>query len=168
MVTRKTDEPVLGPLLRGVLSAQRRNEDATSFPLIGEYAQRVVAICRECKDPLLWPVGSAAERLVGAAVMVSEGSIRVRGWSTDIPNEVVLLVGTSATTPLELLAAAAHARSLGATSVHACAIDVAGVEHVVAKGVFESYSSLRDTPPAQGRARPANHRDSRDRQVAAA
>ena len=140
-------QPRLGTLLAQVLWAQERDEQATSFPLISDFAQRIIAVAHNYKLSILWPVGNAAERLVGAATVLGGGSVRARGWSTSLPNQSVLLVGTHATAPHELLVAAAHARAMGATAVHACAIDIDGIE-AVSEGQLDSYRPLADDFPA--------------------
>ncbi len=144
-----------GPLLDGLLTAQRRDEEATSHPLLAEYARRVVALSRRLGNPVLWPVGPAAERLAGAAVLAGEGAVRVRGWS-GAPAARVLLLATVATSPIELVGAGSHARALNAASVHACAIDVEGIE-TVDKGAFDSFTALGDVPQLSSRAQPAPH-----------
>lgn len=131
MITEAPERACIGPLLDGVLRAQRADEEATSHPLIGVYAERVVEAACCCDVPLLWPVGDAASRLVGAAVLVGKGAVRARGWSAPITDQSVMLVATITTTPLEVIAASSHARALGARTVHACGIEVTGIEDVV-------------------------------------
>jgi hypothetical protein len=152
MITLPSHGSSAGPLLRALLEAQRKDEESTAYPLIGEYARRIAVLCRRLGDPVLWPVGPAAERLVGAAVVISEGAAQARGWSSSLNDTDVLLVGTVATGPVELVAAASHARALYAVRVHACAIDVPGVDQV-AEGTFDSFAGLDDLPisPASGR-----------------
>jgi hypothetical protein len=145
MITRARTNLRIGPLLDGILRAQRADELATGFPLIGTYAELVVAAARAYSEPLLWPVGDAAERVVGAAVLVGRGSVHARGWSTTMTGRNVLLVATTSTTPLGIIAAAAQARTLGARSVHACGIDIAGIEDI-ADGTLDSFTSLLDSP----------------------
>jgi hypothetical protein len=149
MISEARTSPRIGPLLDGVLRAQRADEQATGFPMIGTYAERVVAATRAYSEPLLWPVGDAAERVVGAAVLVGRGSVHARGWSTTMTGRNVLLVATTSTTPLEIIAAASQARALGARSVHACGIDIAGVEDI-AEGTLDSFTSLLNSPAIGG------------------
>jgi len=145
MTTEPGTEVRIGPLLDGVLRAQRADEQATAFPLICTYAERVVAASRAFAETLIWPVGDAAERLVGAAVLIGQGSVHARGWSTPMAGRNVLLVAATSTSPLEIITAASRARALGARSVHACGIDIAGIDDVP-DGTLDSFTSLLDSP----------------------
>src|SRR4051794_26221560 len=81
-----------GPLLTGLVAAQRRDEAALTYPLINDYARAVdVCACR-LGGPLVWPVDTFGERLAGAAVLVSAGRVRVRGWTDPVTHNSVLLV----------------------------------------------------------------------------
>src|SRR4051794_40041469 len=113
--------PLLGPLLREVLDAQRTAERLVgSYAHLRDSAEALAQHCELLSSPLVWPVGDPAERLAGAAVVVSEGRVRVRGWTDHLLGERVLLVAVVATTPLALLHAAQHSRRLGVAEVHAC------------------------------------------------
>jgi hypothetical protein len=104
----------------------------------------LAALCEDMGSPLVWPVGEAAERLAGAAVLASEGDTRVRGWTDDVRGERVLLATVAAVSPLGLIAAAEHARAMGAAEVHACGIEVAGLDAPELAGVFDSRCHLAD------------------------
>jgi len=93
-------------------------------------------------SPLVWPVGEAAERLTGAAVLASEGEVRARGWADDVGGERVLLATVAAVTPLSLVEAAHHARAMGAVEVHAWGVEVAGLEVSELEGVFDGCGFL--------------------------
>jgi hypothetical protein len=119
----------VGPGLAAVLAAQRLDEEAVDYPAIGGYAGALARLCSTIDDPCVWPVGAAAERLAGAALVFGCGRMRVRGWSSDLAGQRVLLVTVAATTPLPLFVAAEQALSLGAREVLACGVHVQGIEH---------------------------------------
>ncbi len=81
--------------------------------------------------------------LAGAAVLASEGEMRVRGWTDDIRGERILLAPVAAVTPLGLVEAAEHAHAMGASEVHACGIEVAGLDAPELSAVFDSRDVLR-------------------------
>lgn len=132
----------IGPHLVETLELQCIDEVATSYPCLESYGRRLASLCEMHGDPVVWPVGDAAERLAGAAALLSEGRLRLRGWSDDLAGQQVLLVGTAAATPLALLAAASQARALGATTVHGCAIELREADPEALGDVLDSYSSL--------------------------
>jgi hypothetical protein len=136
------DETNAGPALRHLIEIQRANEDATTFPRIAALAAALIDLSDDLGAPLVWPVGEAAQRLAGASVLKSEGEIRVRGWTDDIRGERVLLMTVAAVSPLELVEAAKHARALGASEVHACGADVAGLDSPELHDVFDSRDLL--------------------------
>jgi hypothetical protein len=129
-----------GPLLTNLLAAHRTARRVTTYPALSSHASSLAALCEDLGSPLVWPVGEAAERLAGAAVLASEGEVRLRGWTDDVRGERVLLTTIAAVSPLGLIEAAKHARSMGAIEVHACGIEVAGMEG--ASQPFDSYSTL--------------------------
>jgi hypothetical protein len=114
----------VGPLLEGVLEAQREDAEATAFPRVESYCAALEALCEELGSPVVWPVGPAAERLAGAAVIWSRGRIRVRDWSSATKGDRVLLLAVAAVSPLPINTAAEHARALGAAEVRACGVAV--------------------------------------------
>jgi hypothetical protein len=148
---------VIGPLLVDTIRLQRQAEAATSYPSLEHYGGLLAALCQTLGDPIVWPVGDAAERLAGAAVLLSKGRVRVRGWSDGLAGDQVLLACTVAATPLGLLAAASHARALGATTVHGCAIELHGRKSEDLDDALDSYSLLE---PA-GRVHAARRGDAR-------
>lgn len=111
-----------GPLLRELVEAHEMDDAATSFPNIEVLADALGQLSERLGSPILWPVGNAAERLVGATILRGRGSVRVRGSATDLNDERVLLVTVSAVTALELTATADYARRFGASDVQACAV----------------------------------------------
>ncbi len=120
-----------GPGLAEVLATQSFDEQAVGYPQLERYAHALAKLCRELSYPLVWPVGPAAERLAGAAVIVSRGRIRPRGWTVSLRGERVLLVTVSSITPLPLFAAADQATLLGVAEVLACGVCVQGLEHAL-------------------------------------
>jgi hypothetical protein len=131
-----------GPLLKEVFRAQRADEEATSYPRLEAYCIALAASCEALDAPIVWPVGAAAERLAGAAVLSSRGRIRLRGWSDRLDGERVLLLTVAAVTPIALITAAEHAKALGAFDVHACGVDVHGVDQPDLHEWVDGYVSL--------------------------
>jgi hypothetical protein len=130
-----------GPLLAALMQAQQADEEALAYPRLEALAVSLCDHCDELHSPLVWPVGAAAERLVGASVLTSEGSIRVRGWRDDLRGERVLLATVTAVTPLSLVEAAKHARAMGAIEVHVCGVSVSGLSAELSD-VFDSRRVL--------------------------
>lgn len=115
----------VGPLLAGVFAAEERADHALRFPSIQIHAGLVVALARRLKRPLLIPVGSDGQRLLGAVEVLCEGELEQVGWRTAVLGRDVLLVGVAGVSGAEISAAADSARRLGASRVHACAVDPA-------------------------------------------
>lgn len=139
-------EPSDGPLLSGLLAVHRMNEEALEMPRLGYLATALSARCRDLGSPAIWPVGDAAARLAGAAVLVAEGDVKVRGWVDDVREAPILLVSLAAATSLEMIEAATHARALGVSAVHACGWNVADLDSPELEGVFESRFTLDLAP----------------------
>jgi hypothetical protein len=135
--------PAVGPLLRLVIATQDEAFRATEYPAILTYAKRLVALASSLGNPVIWPVGEAAERLAGSAIVVGRGRPRVRNWSGYLREESVLLVCVAAATPLPLRAAAEQARALGAKRVDACGVSVCGIVGVREGASFGAYVSLQ-------------------------
>lgn len=133
--------PSIGPMLEEVLAAQDAAFRSTEFPIVESYADRLVALARDLGSPVVWPVGLAAERLVGASIIVGKGQLRARDWNRYLSGEPVLLVCIAATSPLPLLAAATEARSRGAGRLVACGISIGGMKLGV-PGSLDEYFSL--------------------------
>jgi hypothetical protein len=131
-----------GPLLSNLVSAHRAAERATAYPELSAYASSLAALCEDMGSPLVWPVDEAAQRLAGAAVLTSQGELRLRGWTDEIRGERVLLTCVAAVSPLGLIEAARHARTLGAIEVHACGIEVTGFDSPELHDVFDSRDVL--------------------------
>lgn len=135
-----------GPLLRELRSAHALNEAALRHPRVEEIARALIERSHELQSPLIWPVGVAADRLAGSAVVVSGGNLRVRGWTDDLVGETVLLLVVVETTPLRLAETAAHARTLGATQVHAAMVEVRNTRLAGLNDVIDSQVLLSPNP----------------------
>ena len=133
---------LVGPLLREVIGAQRTAERVVAYPHLRDFAGALIAHCRDLNRPLVWPVGEPAERLAGAAVLLSEGDVRVRGWSDELRGERVLLVAVAAVTTLALVHAGQCAHQMGASEVHACGIEVARPDPERIRGILDTYTVL--------------------------
>lgn len=131
-------------MLEGLARAHRQAEAVTAYPELAEYAVALAARCEELGQPLVCPVGEPAQRVAGAAVLTSEGDVRLRGWSSPPSGERILIVGVAAVSPIELVQAAEHARAMGAAEVHACGIQVAGLDAFELADVFDSCVQLDD------------------------
>jgi hypothetical protein len=129
-----------GPLLAELLKAQRCEERAVAFPAVEHFASALIERCRELEDPVVWPVGAAAERIAGAATVMAAGAVRVATWNMSLAEHRILLVAVAGATPLMMVAAAEHVRRLGAVEVHACAVDVAGA---ASEECWETFTPLR-------------------------
>lgn len=131
----------IGPVLQKVLAAQATGFQSTEFPAVEKQAERLVALATELGHPVVWPVGNAAERLVGAAIVVAKGQLRARDWNSYVSGESVLLVCIAAATPLPLYAAADEARAFGAERVMACGVSVCEVSGG-RTGLLDAYFSI--------------------------
>jgi phosphoribosylpyrophosphate synthetase len=118
-VSFQSEQP--GPLLAELLEAQRCEERAVAYP-----AFALIERCEELGDPIVWPVGAAAERIAGAASVMAAGALNVATWNMSLAQHRVLLIAVVGTTPITMVAAAEHVKQLGAAEVHACAVDVVG------------------------------------------
>jgi hypothetical protein len=133
-----------GPLLAELLEAQRHEEQAVAYPGLRQFADALIAICQELGNPTVWPVGAAAERLVGAATVLAAGALNAGTWNMSLAGHRVILVAIAGTTPMTLVEAAEHVRRLGAIEVHACGVEVAGAENETR---WETFAVLR--PPSR-------------------
>jgi hypothetical protein len=138
-----TNALVAGPLLAELVDAQVAAERELAYPNVRVWAQQVVQLCERLGGPLVWPVDAPAERLAGAAEVVGGGRLRVRGWTHGCEGERVLLLSVTAVTPAGILAAAEHARRLGAREVYACGVHIGGTENPAVKEALDSYSELK-------------------------
>jgi hypothetical protein len=130
-------------LLDDLINAQRLDEAIVSdYDSLFGIACSLVDSYRILEGPLVWPVGDAAERLLGAAVILSRGEVRCRGWTDDVTDQRILLVTVAAVTPLGLLTAADHARMLGAVELHARAVAIGHRGFADVETVFESCGLL--------------------------
>ncbi len=130
----------VGPALGELLKAQQEEDDSLAYPRLKEYAAALGALCRRLGSPIVWPVGAAAERLAGAAIVESRGEVRLRGWNDDLSDERVLLLAGAAVTPLGLCAAAEQARCFGVREVMATGIRVDGVR---TSGSIDAFFPLK-------------------------
>jgi hypothetical protein len=137
----------IGPLLAEVLDAQRCDEAATAFPQLEAYCAALDDVCEMLGSPLVWPVSPAAERLAGAAVLFSQGRIRLREWSSRIDGDRVLLLAVAAATPIPLISAAKHARAIGATEVRACGIAIGRMDASDEQRHLGGYIELKAPAP---------------------
>lgn len=128
-----------GPLLADVIEAEERADRALRYPLLLSYADAVLDVARELKQPLLMAVGIDGQRLLGGVELRGEGQYEQCGWRTPVSGRDVLLVGVAGVSGLEVSAAAEVARRLGARRVHACAIDTA----VGDGGDVDSFTQLQ-------------------------
>jgi hypothetical protein len=129
-----------GPLLVELVTNQIRAEEAVANSSLRDYARAVIRVSDE--DPLIWPIGNEAQRLVGAAQVVSDAELRVAGETHRLEGEKILLVVAFAVSPLPLWAAAEHATLLGAREVHACGIHVAGLPDADTTSLVATYRQL--------------------------
>jgi hypothetical protein len=118
-------EPVLdmGPLLRGLVEAQRRDAAFASQVQLRRAANALSTYALELRLPWLEPVSDAGHRLVGAA-LVLDANLRVRTGRTSVRGSRLLLVDGVAVGPLALVAHAHRMRTAGAASVHGFAVDL--------------------------------------------
>jgi hypothetical protein len=136
----------VGPALGELLRSQQEEEDALAYPRLKGYAAALGELSRRLGLPMVWPVGVAAERLAGAAVIESAGGIRIRGWNDDLCGDRVLLLGGVAVSPLGLYAAAEQAKCFGVREVMATGIRVDGID---ASGSIDAFFPLDKTPSSQ-------------------
>jgi hypothetical protein len=140
-----------GPLLRELLAVQDADDEAVAYPQLQAYASALMRRAEDLDSPLIWPVGQRAERLAGAAVLLSHGRVRVRGWNDDVNGDHVLLVAVAQATPLGLVAAAEHAYAAGASEVHACGVAILGVDRNRLLDAVAGYADLREAANASTR-----------------
>lgn len=124
-----------GPLLTELLDAQAADASAMRYPEISQWAESVVEACAALGDAVLWPVGSAAERLVGAAVLASRGHVRAWTGSELLAGETVALLALHLVGPIPVFEAARAARALGAERVVACVASVPHLDGVDVDGI---------------------------------
>jgi hypothetical protein len=136
------EEVTIGPLLARVLLGQQHDEESTSYPFLASLSVVLIRVAEELSYPLIWPVGAAAERLAGAASVLSKGALRLVGWTEALRGKPVLLLTVTSVSPLPLLMAAEKARLLGAGHVHACGVWVQGIDSSVAMEGLDSYQPI--------------------------
>jgi hypothetical protein len=122
------DVEEIGNGLAALLGAQDVEVAATQFPAIEAHAAALVTLGQRLGDPVIWPIGAAAERIAGAATLISAGGVRLREWNTTVRGQRVLIFVVVALTPLSLFAGARQALNMGAVAVDACGLRVDGLE----------------------------------------
>jgi len=127
------------PLLTSLLDVQDRNNEVVAHPHIEAHAQHVVDWAMQFDQPVLVPVGVAAQRLLGAVAPLAKGTLEIPLYGDRFDGRTALLVGAIAGSLIEFEAAAANVRRRGANSVHACAIDVT---HQVPTAALDSFTVL--------------------------
>lgn len=137
----------LGPGLKQILVAQGLADEVVRHPQLEGYADALVALSHELGHPTVWPVGSSAEQLAGAANLLSCGGVRVLASDCDLEGERVLVLTVTALTPLPLLVAAGRAKLLGAVEIYGCGVQVAGLDQA-AGDILLGYFPLLATPAA--------------------
>ena len=146
-----TEHDTAGPLLEELIEAQKNDERISTYPALSMFARALVEHCATLGNPVVTAVGATAERLVGAATVLSRGAIRARAWTSEPVDDVVLLVTATAVTPVSLCAAARHAREQGAREVHACGVRVHGIDGQKLPPGLDSYMALCVAESAPGR-----------------
>lgn len=139
MATEFTD---LGPALCEVLAAQREDDEAVGYGQLERHAMALSELSSKLGDPIVWPVGPAAERIAGAATILGGGNLRVRGGTTDLTAQRVLILAVAAVTPLPLLQAAGRARALGAAEVLGCGVRIQGIHAGQESEFLDRYIQL--------------------------
>lgn len=127
-------------LLAELLWAQDRDNEVVSYPAAESYSRQIIRLAKNFSDPILVPVGSGGERLIGCVSFLSEGSIEAPLWYDTVGGRDVLLVGTVAGSMVEFDALAMSLRRRGAHSVHGCAMEVINGSGSAA---LESFTILR-------------------------
>jgi hypothetical protein len=141
---RATSLQKAGPLLEGVLEAQRLEGEVVGHSQIGVVADAVIHRATELRNCLVWPVGAAAERVAGVVTARAREAVDVGSWNTPVEGRHILLVAVAAVSPLTLEAAADQLRSRGAAEVHGCGVHVRGGADAVG---LDSYKQLCSSSP---------------------
>jgi hypothetical protein len=144
----------MGPLLEAVFEAQRYDEEATAYPAVAALGTALARVVEELGCPVVWPVGAPAERLVGAATVLSKGRVKTAGWTAPLLYQRILLLAVTSVSPLPLLLAAEQARHLGAMEVHACGVNVEGIDGSEPTLGLDSYRTLEPVHSGEGGAAP--------------
>jgi hypothetical protein len=111
----------------------------SSRSAVPRVADAAIAAAQAIGDCLTWPVGGAAERVIGVVGVRSRGATEIAAWNTPVAGRKILLVSIAAVSALGLQTAAEQLRRRGAVEVHACAVDVPGADQ--AEG-FDSFQVL--------------------------
>lgn len=112
-----------GTLLDELAEAQVRDDEALRYPAIESHAAALLTLAADLGNPILWPTGDGAQRLLGVVEVMSHGRARVRGWTTVVADQAVLVVDVVSVSTQAIVSAAAAARAQGAVRVEACAIE---------------------------------------------
>jgi hypothetical protein len=132
-----------GPLLSRLIAAQRLEEHAAQYPQIERWADALIAYAEQLPGCLIWPVGSSAERIVGAATVRCRGDIDVGLWNTPLDGRVVLVFAVAGVTPLSLTLAAEQLRRRGAAEVHGCGVMIDGTREATGLDSFRLLGAKR-------------------------
>ena len=118
----------IGPGLAAVLAVQDEEAEAATYPAMERHASSIVSLSDQLGSPVIWPVGASAERVAGAAILMSQGRIRVRRANCEFDGEQVLIFAVAALSPLSIFLSAEHALRQGAGTVRACGIRIDGLD----------------------------------------
>lgn len=132
---------------RFVVEAERLLEFLNSAAALRAAAEALVEASARAKTTVVMAASAPGERVIGAAIVLADGELR--GW---VPgDEEVALFDVALTSGASLASAAARARNLGATQVHAFVLTNLG-GHETVPGVDAIFDL------DQLFARPARHR----------
>ena len=117
-----TDEP-RGELLDAVLTAALREDELLSPELLRTAAAHLAQTASRYANPVLCPLGTGGNRLLGAATVLATSPLSPRGWNIDVAGRTVLIVGTVGVGPLAVHREIDLMRQRGAHTVIVCALD---------------------------------------------
>src|SRR4051794_36692377 len=102
------------PLLSGLLMAQNRDNEVVGTAHIEDHAKLVIEFAQQFHDPILIPIGAAAQRLLGAVTLLACNTLDIPITAHRLVGREVLLVGPVTASLIEFEAAATNARRRGA------------------------------------------------------
>jgi hypothetical protein len=120
----RTIEPHAQEWLEAVLDAQASAARLLSATTIKSSAEALVNYARTVGSPMLVPASAMADRLVGAALLLSDGQLRASDDGSTPAGEDVLLVEAVAAQTTGLASQRARLLALGANSVRVVALRV--------------------------------------------
>lgn len=122
----------MGPLLAELQDARRVELVAMAPGSLEALASALVRAANAGeRQPVIWPIGAAAERIAGAAMLIGAGSLEVWSGHERLDGREVLLVGVAHVASSAFCLAASHAGALGAAGISACG-------YMVARSALES------------------------------